>query len=395
MHGDGMKIGVVDTGVDPKSPFLASTGYQYPPGFPKGDRHLTTPKVIVARTFPGPGAGKRGTPGARPRRVPRHTRLGDRRGRLRHGCAVRARRHPAVAGLSGVAPRAFVGNYRVFTVPTPIGHVANTPEIVSAFEAAVADGMDVINFSGGGAADRARERRPRRGRPACRRGRRRAGDRGRQRPRRLRPRLGRLARQRAGGDLGRGRLEHARLRRGPVGARRCGGAAADPVRGRRRPRRPVGLGDRPTRRSSTSARSSAPTASPSTATSAGLPRNPNGSKATLPAGSLKGLVVLVYTRHVRVLTKAVGRARAAGAVGVLVLIDNRSGEPNSIPLALPLAAGWSRPRRPAPARRHARRRPDGRLPFRVSSAIAGDPDRPQRRRSRASRRPGRPPSATS
>src|SRR5256885_10055545 len=58
--------------------------------------------------------------------------------------------HPAVSGLSGVAPRAWLGNYRVFTVPTPIGHVANSPEIVAAFEAAVKDGMDVINFSGGG-----------------------------------------------------------------------------------------------------------------------------------------------------------------------------------------------------------------------------------------------------
>ena len=58
--------------------------------------------------------------------------------------------HPTVTGLSGVAPRAWLGNYRVFTVPTPIGHVANTPEIVAAFEAAVKDGMDVINFSGGG-----------------------------------------------------------------------------------------------------------------------------------------------------------------------------------------------------------------------------------------------------
>ena len=55
-----------------------------------------------------------------------------------------------MTGLSGVAPRAWLGNYRVFTVPTPIGHVANTPEIIAAFEAAVKDGMDVINFSGGG-----------------------------------------------------------------------------------------------------------------------------------------------------------------------------------------------------------------------------------------------------
>jgi subtilisin family serine protease len=35
-------------------------------------------------------------------------------------------------------------------VPTPLGHQADTPEIVKAFESAVADGMNVINFSGGG-----------------------------------------------------------------------------------------------------------------------------------------------------------------------------------------------------------------------------------------------------
>src|SRR5207244_4559394 len=51
----------------------------------------------------------------------------------------------------GVGPRAWIGNYRVFNVPTPIGHIANTPEIAAAFESAVSDGMDVINFSGGGA----------------------------------------------------------------------------------------------------------------------------------------------------------------------------------------------------------------------------------------------------
>src|SRR5207253_6286438 len=61
------------------------------------------------------------------------------------------RDHPPVANLSGVAPNAWIGNYRVFNVPTPIGHVANTPEIAAAFEFAVRDGMDVINFSGGGA----------------------------------------------------------------------------------------------------------------------------------------------------------------------------------------------------------------------------------------------------
>jgi len=65
--------------------------------------------------------------------------------------APAGRDHPATAGLSGVAPRAWIGNYRVFNVPVPTGGLdAFTPEIVLAFEAAVNDGMDVINFSGGG-----------------------------------------------------------------------------------------------------------------------------------------------------------------------------------------------------------------------------------------------------
>jgi minor extracellular serine protease Vpr len=150
-RGDGIKIGVVDDGIDQTNAFFAPAGFSYPAGFPKGDTSYTTPKVIVARAFPGPHAGK-------PGRLPL-----DRNSSF-HGTHVAGiaagdsgtnapagADHPAVSGLSGVAPHAWLGNYRVFTVPTPIGHVANTPEIVAAFEAAVADGMDVINFSGGGA----------------------------------------------------------------------------------------------------------------------------------------------------------------------------------------------------------------------------------------------------
>ncbi|HEX3455129.1 MAG TPA: S8 family serine peptidase, partial [Gaiellaceae bacterium] len=60
--------------------------------------------------------------------------------------------HPTVQGLSGVAPKAWLGNYRVFNVPAPLvgGDFAETPQIVAAFESAVSDGMNVINFSGGG-----------------------------------------------------------------------------------------------------------------------------------------------------------------------------------------------------------------------------------------------------
>jgi subtilisin family serine protease len=49
-----------------------------------------------------------------------------------------------------VAPRAFLGNYKVFVqTPSGLSPNANSPAIVAAIEAAVADGMNVINFSGG------------------------------------------------------------------------------------------------------------------------------------------------------------------------------------------------------------------------------------------------------
>jgi subtilisin family serine protease len=54
--GDGVKVAVVDDGVDPEHPFLDPTGFSYPPGFPKGPSGGTSPKVIVARGFAGPGA---------------------------------------------------------------------------------------------------------------------------------------------------------------------------------------------------------------------------------------------------------------------------------------------------------------------------------------------------
>ena len=151
VKGDGIKIAIVDDGVDSTNPFLNPAGYSYPAGFPKGGRKWTTPKVIVARAFPGPNAGRRG-------RLPidreasfHATHVAGIAAGDAGTCSPGGRDHPPTCGLSGVAPRAWIGNYRVFNVPTPIGHIANTPEIAAAFEFAVRDGMDVINFSGGGA----------------------------------------------------------------------------------------------------------------------------------------------------------------------------------------------------------------------------------------------------
>lgn len=157
--GAGVKVAVVDDGVDSEHPFLDPTGFSYPPGFPKGPAGQTTPKVIVARGFAGSGASGavldreqsfHGTfvAGVIAGRANTDVKAGVR-GICQEssgGC------HPAVSGLSGVAPRAYIGNYRVFNTPLPLGGCCSgtTPEIVAAFEAAVRDGMDVINFSGGG-----------------------------------------------------------------------------------------------------------------------------------------------------------------------------------------------------------------------------------------------------
>ena len=90
--GAGIKIGVVDDGIDQTNPFFNPTGFSYPPGFPKGDTAYTTPKVIVARAFPGPGSGSRGHAPARPEGVvPRHARGRDRRRRREHDRAARPR----------------------------------------------------------------------------------------------------------------------------------------------------------------------------------------------------------------------------------------------------------------------------------------------------------------
>ena len=148
--GEGMKIAVIDDGIDQTNPFFNPQGYSYPAGFPKGGTKWTSPKVIVARSFVGAGADDRTQLAVDPQASFHGTHVAGIAAGNANTTAPAGSDHPVTTGLSGVAPRAYVGNYRVFNVPTPVGHVGNTPEIVAAFEAAVKDGMDVINFSGGG-----------------------------------------------------------------------------------------------------------------------------------------------------------------------------------------------------------------------------------------------------
>jgi subtilisin family serine protease len=141
--GNGIKIGIIDDGIDQTHPFFDGRGYPVPSGFPLGQRAYTTPKVIVARAFAPAGLKWK------------YARLPFDPEKSGHGTHVAgiaagnyATRTATGLSLSGVAPRAYLGNYKVLSSPAPSGGVnGNSPELVAGIEAAVADGMDVINFS--------------------------------------------------------------------------------------------------------------------------------------------------------------------------------------------------------------------------------------------------------
>jgi subtilisin family serine protease len=142
--GQGMKIGIIDSGIDPAHPFFDPAGYAMPAGFPKGQRRFTSAKIVVARVFAPKGATAAST---------RVAYSEDDSSHGTHVAGIAAGNPDTNAGgrrVSGVAPRACIGNYKVFVeTPSGLSPNANSPAIVAAIEAAVADGMDVINFSGG------------------------------------------------------------------------------------------------------------------------------------------------------------------------------------------------------------------------------------------------------
>ena len=143
--GQGVKIGIIDSGIDPEHPYFDPTGYTMPPGFPKGQQRFTTAKVIVARVF----APRSGATAPSARLAFSRRRLESRHARRRDRSRERRHRDGPGAHL-GVAPRAYLGNYKVFVeTESGLSPNANSPAIVAAIEAAVADGMNVINFSGG------------------------------------------------------------------------------------------------------------------------------------------------------------------------------------------------------------------------------------------------------
>jgi subtilisin family serine protease len=141
--GQGMKIAIIDDGIDQTHPFFAARTLAYPPGFPKGQTAFTTPKVIAARAF-APRTPRHGN-AARPF-DPEFSEHGTHVAGIAAGNDATLTRNGT--RLSGIAPRAYLGNYKALTIPSPgFGLNGNSPELAAAVEAAVRDGMDVINLS--------------------------------------------------------------------------------------------------------------------------------------------------------------------------------------------------------------------------------------------------------
>jgi subtilisin family serine protease len=142
--GQGIKIGIIDDGVDQAHPYFNPSGFSYPPGFPKGNTAYTTPKVIVARAFPAPGVHWKY------QNTPFDPVNSDH---ATHVAGIAAgdydTRPPGSGGVvSGIAPKAYIGNYKAYTVPTQdYGLDGNSPEVAKAIDQAVADGMNVLNLS--------------------------------------------------------------------------------------------------------------------------------------------------------------------------------------------------------------------------------------------------------
>jgi subtilisin family serine protease len=142
--GEGIKIGVIDDGIDARHTYFDPSGFTYPAGYPKGLTKLTTSKVIVQRTF-APA-----TPSYQYKSVP-FDPSPNGSFHATHVAGIAAGDHNTQDGtlyLSGIAPDAFLGNYKALTIPTPgFGLDGNSASIAAAIEAAVSDGMNIINLS--------------------------------------------------------------------------------------------------------------------------------------------------------------------------------------------------------------------------------------------------------
>ena len=139
--GAGIKIGMIDTGIDIGHPGFADASFAAPAGFPLADSTAdlayTNNKVIVARSYASFFTNNDPDPSAAD-----HVGHGTATAMAAAGVANSG----PLATITGMAPRAFLGSYKVFGTPG-VNDYAPEDAILQAIEDAVNDGMDIINMS--------------------------------------------------------------------------------------------------------------------------------------------------------------------------------------------------------------------------------------------------------
>lgn len=139
--GAGAKIAIVDTGIESTHPAFQDSSLSVPDSFPRvndnSDLAYTNSKIIVARSYVS--------------LLPNNDPDLSARDHMGHGTALAmiaagVSTQAPLAVITGIAPKAWLGNYKVFGTPG-FNDGASNDAILKAIDDAVADGMDVINLS--------------------------------------------------------------------------------------------------------------------------------------------------------------------------------------------------------------------------------------------------------
>jgi minor extracellular serine protease Vpr len=153
--GAGIKIAILDTGIDQTHPALQDASLPMPAGYPKcsgSDCDFTSNKVIVARSYVRQlGAG---TDPANPAADSRPDDYSPR-DHMGHGTATASTAAGNTATgtvtVSGIAPKAYLGNYKILGSPT-VNDGTYDDIMLMALEDALSDGMDIVSMSVAGPA---------------------------------------------------------------------------------------------------------------------------------------------------------------------------------------------------------------------------------------------------
>jgi len=148
--GAGIKIAVIDSGIDQTHPALQDPSLQIPAGYPLGNASFTNSKVIVARSY----VSQLPYPGVTPQfSLPDDTTPSDHFG---HGTAIAmiaagAPVQAPLSSISGIAPKAYLGNYKIYGSPG-INDNPSAAVVIQALEDALTDDMDIAVLASGSAA---------------------------------------------------------------------------------------------------------------------------------------------------------------------------------------------------------------------------------------------------